>query len=190
MQIAGASEVKTNQDMMYVTKRDSAQAACALYTGRTDAAEEVTSKQEEETYQPSKEGLSMLASENLAKLQAAELSLESLENQENSNPYEDYTKAMRIAINMMRGKRVPPQDERFLIEFDSELYQAAKNVQMMKELKEDAESELEDEDEGNIAEKIRKLSLDGPGADQQDGSGGSTGDIQSVASASDTAVTA
>ena len=168
MQIASTAEAIAKRDMIHVTKKDATAADYAVYVGQKDSAKntEADAEQTKETYQPSKEGLSLLAQENQEKLMVAQTALEGLENQEEQgNPYEDYTRAMKIALNMMRGKRVPPQDEKFLMQFDDELYQAAKNVQMMKELKEDAESELEDEDE-ELQQKIRKLALDDAGSGQ------------------------
>lgn len=181
MQVAGTTEVDARQDITHMSKKDAASVAYTVHAGQTEG------KSQNETYQPSKEGLSMLASENLAKYREAQTALENLKKQEGKNPYEDYTRAMRIALNMMRGKRVPPKDEKFLMEFDDKLYQAAKYVQMMKELKEDAESELEDEDENDVTEKIRKLALDGPGAEQINGSaaGASSSDIAAPDSSGD-----
>lgn len=176
MQIASAAEVIAKQDMIHVTKRDATPADYTIYVGKKGSAKDTEAQTElkQETYQPSKEGLSLLAKENQEKLMVAQTALEGLERQEEQgNPYEDYTRAMKIALNMMRGKRVPPQDEKFLMQFDDELYQAAKNVQMMKELKEDAESELEDEDE-ELQQKIRKLALDDAGSGQTVESGVST----------------
>ena len=176
MQIASTAEVIAKQDMMHVTKRDATPTDYAIYVGQKGSAKNADdqTEQKQETYQPSKEGLSLLAQENQEKLMVAQTALEGLERQEEQgNPYEDYTRAMKIALNMMRGKRVPPQDEKFLMQFDDELYQAAKNVQMMKEIREDAESELEDEDE-DIRQKIRKLALDDADSGQATESGVST----------------
>lgn len=167
MQVAGSTLVNTKQDTVYAAKKNAVSADGTVFAGKTD------SQQANETYNPSKEGLSMLASENLAKYREAEMALENLNKQDGKDPYEDYTRAMKIALNMMRGKRVPPQDEKFLMQFDDELYQAAKNVQMMKELKEDAESELDDEEDDTV-EKLRKLAMDGPGAEQLSGSSAGT----------------
>lgn len=78
------------------------------------------------------------------------------------NKFDDHIKAMRIAHNIMMGKKVPPQDEQFLIEYNSKLYQAAKTMGSLKKQKEEVESVLEDDRESN-----RKMlrELDGEGND-------------------------
>lgn len=61
---------------------------------------------------------------------------------------EDLGKIMEVARRIMNGDIVPPSDERKLMEFSEELYQAAKNIAAMKEnqKKEAHESLWEDED--------------------------------------------
>lgn len=56
-------------------------------------------------------------------------------------------KCMKIAMNIMRGKKVPPEDERFLMENDPEGYKLAIAMRgMVKEDDEECESVLKDED--------------------------------------------
>lgn len=61
---------------------------------------------------------------------------------------EDLGKIMEVARRIMNGDIVPPSDERKLMEFSDELYQAAKNIAAMKEnqKKEEHESLWEDEE--------------------------------------------
>lgn len=61
---------------------------------------------------------------------------------------EDLGKIMEVARRIMNGDIVPPSDERKLMEFSEELYQAAKNIATMKEnqKKEEHESLWEDEE--------------------------------------------
>lgn len=61
---------------------------------------------------------------------------------------EDLGKIMEVARRIMNGDIVPPSDERKLMEFSEELYQAAKNIAAMKEnqKKEEHESLWEDEE--------------------------------------------
>lgn len=54
----------------------------------------------------------------------------------------DELKALRIAHNIMRGKKVPPKDESFLLTKNFKLYMAAKNIAGMKECTGTAKSEL------------------------------------------------
>lgn len=61
---------------------------------------------------------------------------------------EDMGKIMEVARRLMKGDIVPPSDERRLMEFDDELYQAAKNIgRMRKRLEEQKEHESLWEDE-------------------------------------------
>lgn len=61
---------------------------------------------------------------------------------------EDLGKIMEVARRIMNGDIVPPSDERKLMEFSEELYQAAKNIAAMKEnqKKDEHESLWEDEE--------------------------------------------
>ncbi len=60
---------------------------------------------------------------------------------------EDMGKIMEIARRLMKGDIVPAFDERKLMEFDDELYQAAKNIGRMRERMERKEHESLWEDE-------------------------------------------
>ncbi len=61
---------------------------------------------------------------------------------------EDMGKIMEVARRIMKGDIVPPSDERKLMEFDDELYQAAKNIgRMRKRLEEQKEHKSLWEDE-------------------------------------------
>lgn len=61
---------------------------------------------------------------------------------------EDMGKIMEVARRIMKGDIVPPSDERRLMEFDDELYQAAKNIGRMRQrLEEQKEHESLWEDE-------------------------------------------
>lgn len=56
-------------------------------------------------------------------------------------------KCLKIAMNIMKGKKVPPEDERYLMEHDPEGYKLAMAMKsMVKEDKEECESVLDDED--------------------------------------------
>lgn len=60
---------------------------------------------------------------------------------------EEQSKAMEIARRIAKGGIVPPQDEKKLMEFSSEMYQMAKNMAMMaKEHKKYKDSLYEDEE--------------------------------------------
>lgn len=56
-------------------------------------------------------------------------------------------KCLKIAMNMMRGKKVPPEDEKYLMEHDPDGYKMAIAMKVLvKEDKKECESVLDDED--------------------------------------------
>ena len=56
-------------------------------------------------------------------------------------------KCLKIAMNIMKGKKVPPEDERYLMEHDPDGYKLAIAMKSMtKEDKKQCESVLDDED--------------------------------------------
>lgn len=70
-----------------------------------------------------------------------------------SEAYEDLGKIMEVARRIMRGDIVPATDERKLMEFSDELYQAAKNIGELMRQKEREEHESLWEEEDKIAEE-------------------------------------
>lgn len=82
----------------------------------------------------------------------------------------DQRKIFEIARRISRGDKVPPRDEKKLMEYDFKLYQMAKMSAMLNEKKKHKEhkSLFEDEEENNQREKLRALegdSLDMASAD-------------------------
>ena len=68
--------------------------------------------------------------------------------------YEDIGKIMEVARRIMKGGIVPPQDEKKLMEYSMELYQAAKNIGSMEQQKkrEEYDSLWEEKTENKVAE--------------------------------------
>ena len=65
----------------------------------------------------------------------------------------DMGKIMEVARRIMKGGIVPPTDEKKLMEYSMELYQAAKNIgALVKKEKEEYESLWEDDEEKTVAE--------------------------------------
>lgn len=66
----------------------------------------------------------------------------------------DMGKIMEVARRLMDGDMVPPTDEKKLMEYSMELYQAAKNIGALvkKKEKEEYDSLWEDEDDNNVQE--------------------------------------
>lgn len=67
---------------------------------------------------------------------------------------EDLGKIMEVARRIMKGAIVPPTDEKKLMEYSMELYQAAKNIGAMirEKEKEEYESLWEEKEEENVQE--------------------------------------
>lgn len=64
-------------------------------------------------------------------------------------------KCLKIAMNIMKGKKVPPEDERYLMEHDPEGYKLALAMRgMEKEDDEECESVLKDEDKNGKTESV------------------------------------
>lgn len=61
----------------------------------------------------------------------------------------DMAKAMEIARRILNGDIVPAQDEKFLMEFNSEMYMRVKSMAELKEDPEKYDSLLEEEEEEN-----------------------------------------
>lgn len=61
--------------------------------------------------------------------------------------YEDLGKIMEVARRIMNGGIVPASDERKLMEYSPELYQAAKNIGMLAKKREEYDSLWEEEEE-------------------------------------------
>lgn len=74
----------------------------------------------------------------------------------------DQRKIFEIARRISRGDKVPPRDEKKLMEYDFKLYQMAKMSAMLNEKKKHKEhkSLFEDEEENNQREKLRALEGD------------------------------
>lgn len=69
--------------------------------------------------------------------------------------YEDMGKALEIARRMMHGDIVPSSDEKFLMDYNRDVYMAAKNMQAMaqneKSKKYDSLLEDEEDEEGKVS---------------------------------------
>ena len=81
-------------------------------------------------------------------------------------------KCLKIAMNIMKGKKVPPEDERYLMEHDPEGYKLALAMRgMEKEDDEECESVLEDEDKksGGSSGTGEAAPAEGGGAAPSDG---------------------
>lgn len=96
---------------------------------------------------------------------------------QSGNAFRDFAKVMEIARRIARGDRVPAQDEKKLIEFDGDLYQAAKAAALVNANKKHKrhKSLFGDEDDDQ-RKKLRAL-------DQEAGETPSGADTQTAAGA-------
>lgn len=103
---------------------------------------EVLDKAYDQTFQE-RERINMVG----VNIQNAEISKQQAEAQAEAN--EEMMKCLEIFRRIAKGDKVPPQDEEKLMEFDSKMYMAAKNMALMhvSEKHEKHDSLWEDEEE-------------------------------------------
>lgn len=78
---------------------------------------------------------------------------------------EDMGKALEIARRMMHGDIVPPSDEKFLMDYNKDVYMAAKNMQAMaKNQKPKKYDSLSEEEEGEGEGERASVSAEGGNA--------------------------
>ncbi len=120
----------------------------------------------------------------LKEKQEAEQMLEAMEREmeaakENAEAMEEgfaeLGKILIIARRIMNGDKVPGKDEKKLMEFDGDLYQACKSAAMLKEARERKEYESLWEDEESVQDKARELE------DGEVSGGGEVSDIDTTA---------
>ncbi|MBE5945243.1 MAG: hypothetical protein E7258_10090 [Lachnospiraceae bacterium] len=101
--------------------------------------------------------------EKVSEMLMADVQLASAKSQtEGAKKYgEDMGKILEVFRLMSKGVEVPQSDEKKLMEFDDDMYQAAKNAQMMARLrakqKEKAESQWDEEEEAEFRKKMDEL---------------------------------
>lgn len=89
---------------------------------------------------------------------------------------EDMGKILEVFRLMCKGHNVPQSDEKKLMEYDDEMYQAAKNAQMMAQLREkqkkkNEESQWDEEEEAEFREKMNELNQEADEAARNIGTG-------------------
>ena len=78
---------------------------------------------------------------------------------------EDMSKLLTVFRLMCQGHNVPHNDEKKLMEYDDKMYQAAKNAQMMAQIREkqkqkNEKSQWDEKEEAEFREKMDKLNQD------------------------------
>ena len=82
--------------------------------------------------------------------------------------FETFIKCVRIALKIVAGDNVPPQDDKFLSENEPEMHSNAWKMRSIKSDPEDHESELEEEENEetlNMGSGTAKISFGGEGSD-------------------------
>lgn len=146
MWIADAGEVREKQSMLNVNKK-----IATPEGGKQDNSILANSEKEKGvTVDISEQGLEFLQ-------QQMENAKKSAEGK--GKAYDDMGKLMEIARRIAKGDKVPPKDEKKLMEFSFELYQTAKMSASMHQNKKRKEhkSLFEDEDDNSMREKVRAL---------------------------------
>ncbi len=91
--------------------------------------------------------------------EAKRMFLEQLEKSKKENPYVDMIKLIEIAARIAKGDKVPPSDEKKLLEKEPDMYLSAKSAAVLNENKKHKKHKalFEEENENSMDEKIRAL---------------------------------
>ncbi len=105
--------------------------------------------------------------EKVGAMLMADVQLASAKSQsEGAKKYgEDMAKILAVFRLMCKGHTVPSSDEKKLLEYDDEMYQAAKNAQMMAQIREKEKqkkekSQWDEKEEAEFREKMEQLNQD------------------------------
>ena len=150
MRIGKTSEFNENRSTIHINqKSQEKETALVSGDGLTAEKEEAVNAAEE------KKGFTVEISEKLKEMyeKQAESAKKAAEGME------DLAKLMEIARRISKGDHVPPNDEKKLAEYDSDLYQMAKAAAALhaKEKHKKHDSLFEEEEEGTTEEKLRDV---------------------------------
>lgn len=164
MQVTNIAGVKTTGEKrqsgirLPERKLSREEAAAAKAEASREVQEKLRQEAEGATVAISAEGLGLVKKEeqeeNASAREEAEKQMyqEMLENTKEAaeaqgEGYEDLAKALEIARRILNGDIVPAQDEKFLMEYNSEIYMRVKSMAETKEDPEEYDSLLEEEEE-------------------------------------------
>lgn len=149
MYVVNAVQAKERQDPGYVPKRlaipgEKQQEPAAAKTGEAAGA-------------AGKNGVSLTISEEAYLQQMYQEQLEA--GKQEAEAFKDMAKIMEVARRIANGDKVPPEDEKKLMEFNPDLYQAAKAAAIVNAHKKHKEydSLFEEDEDGCTKEKLRAL---------------------------------
>ena len=148
-------------------------------TVKDATGDEVVLNKEEDSLVLTKEASKQLVEDRrdyVATLQLnAQMAAQKTQDAASEKYWDDQTKAMAVFRSMANGDIVPYTDEKKLMEYSDELYQAAKQAQTMaqilKERVEKKESEWDEEEEAEFREKMEMLKAESNEAAQALGTG-------------------
>lgn len=150
MRIGKTSEFNENQNSIRINQKSQKKEAALVSGGELTEEKEETGKAAEE-----KKGVTVEISEKLKEMyeKQAESAKKAAEGME------DLAKLMEIARRISKGDHVPPNDEKKLAEYDSDLYQMAKAAAALhaKEKHKKHDSLFEEEEDGTTEEKVRDV---------------------------------
>lgn len=94
--------------------------------------------------------------------------LEQLEESKKENPYEDFIKLIEIASRISKGDKVPPSDEKKLLEKEPDMYISAKMAaEMSKNEKRKSHKPLFEEENSEIKEQLDGLKAESDFSDYE-----------------------
>ncbi len=150
MRIAKTSEFNENRNTIHINQKSQEKDAAIVSGGKLTEEKEEVGKATED-----KKGVTVEISEKLKEMyeKQAESAKKAAEGME------DLAKLMEIARRISKGDHVPPNDEKKLAEYDSDLYQMAKAAAALhaKEKHKKHASLFEEEEDGTTEERVRDV---------------------------------
>lgn len=149
MKIPNITETLKRQDAIHFDKK-------LILNQKSDLS--MMSPAEKEQPEEEERGVVLEISEELKEMYQEQLEAAKEAAKAAGEGMEDMAKIIEIARRISRGDKVPPSDEKKLMEFDSDLYQVAKAAAALhaKEKHKEHDALFEDENE-NQDEKMREL---------------------------------
>lgn len=149
MKVPNITETMKRQDAIHFDKK-------LILGPKSDPS--MMSPAEKEQPEEEKRGVVLEISDDLREMYQEQLEAAKEAAKAAGEGMEDMGKIIEIARRISRGDKVPPSDEKKLMEFDSDLYQVAKAAAALhaKEKHKEHDALFEDEDE-NQDEKTREL---------------------------------
>lgn len=149
MKIPNVADAIKKQDAVYFDKK-------LILNQKSDPS--MMSPAEKEQPEEEERGVVLEISDDLREMYQEQLEAAKEAAKAAGEGMEDMAKIIEIARRISRGDKVPPSDEKKLMEFDSDLYQVAKAAAALhaKEKHKEHDALFEDEDE-NQDEKVRGL---------------------------------